>query len=575
MKGVFMEYGIKRNDKTIENIYDFLNASARAFYDDKLYFSTKKFPFIFKGSLLKSLNEIERVIFGTFNCDIFMKYADYSKLSAMFPHGLELFNVKNQNDMIRVGRFFDILRNANAHAFCDDSDFVIFDYDFSNLELETRFDNNVRYWGESGLTIAGLIFIIMNFLREESLASLTKADILFGIISKGKAEIDKGFRFVEEISHVNLTIPIRTIQKSGVLSSVLAEHASESDDSGSFLVKVGADKAYKFYVKGTYLNDVLFVEKASISKVFYKDDYFLHVVDKEGFVELANQFPCFAFVDLLYLLDVRTFDKNTYEIIHNKMDLYGKLNHPKYYVDKNVYTLTLSEEIGDYRLISSITTSALLQILLDMEGSLIRKTKADLNGRYSRTKDALHSVGVPKNIIQNIVTLRNFVSHGYLFGEYIETNEGYCQYSLEYAIHSLAELAKSFDDISAKMGLVFKEKIHEMFTNRVCSTKYKKCIAETLRYFEDYPRVKNYADLKKKNLSISHSFFNDDIFDELVGVGCNKVSVIRIKLDGEQNDLYIYGSEDQRIIFDVFLKRNNMKIVEEINKAPVSTVLVK
>ena len=304
-----MEYGIKRNDKTIENIYDFLNASARAFYDDKLYFSTKKFPFIFKGSLLKSLNEIERVIFGTFNCDIFMKYADYSKLSAMFPHGLELFNVKNQNDIIRVGRFFDILRNANAHAFCDDSDFVIFDYDFSNLELETRFDNNVRYWGKSGLTIAGLIFIVMNFLREESLASLTKADILFGIISKGKAEIDKGFRFVEEISHVNLTIPIRTIQKSDVLSSVLAEYASESDDSGSFLVKVGADKAYKFYVKGTYLNDVLFVEKASISKVFYKDDYFLHVVDKEDFVELANQFPCFAFVDLLYLLDVRTFDK--------------------------------------------------------------------------------------------------------------------------------------------------------------------------------------------------------------------------------------------------------------------------
>ena len=415
----------------------------------------------------------------------------------------------------------------------------------------------------------------MNFLREESLASLTKADILFGIITQGKAEIDMGYRFVEEISHVNLTNPIRIIRKNDVLSSILAEHCHECDESGSFFVKVGADRAYKFYVKGTYSEDVLFVEKASISKVFYKNDYSLHIIDKDGFVELANQFPCFAFVDLLYLLDVKTFDKNVYETINNKMDLYSKLNYPKYYVDKNVYTLTLPEEIADYRLISSITTSALLQLLLDMEGSLLRKTKADLNGRYSRTKDALYSVGVPKNIVQNIVTLRNFVSHGYLFGEYIETNEGYCQYSLEYVIHSLAELAKSFDDIDVNMGSVFKEKIHEMFTNRVCSTKYKKCIAETLRYFEDYPRIKNYADLKKKNLFISHSFFNDDIFDELVSAGCNKVSVIRIKLDGEQNDLYIYGSEDQRIMFDVFLKRNNMRIVEEINKAPVSTVLVK
>ena len=134
----------KRSDKN--EMIRFLNSKARDFYNCKHKFELKQYSSFFKANLLSGLIDLERVIKGTFGCDIFMKYANIDDLKIMFPNATKnIFKLENEKSLKLMGRILEILRNMNAHAYLCNQDFEFFNFDFSDLENQVRFSNKIKY----------------------------------------------------------------------------------------------------------------------------------------------------------------------------------------------------------------------------------------------------------------------------------------------------------------------------------------------------------------------------------------------------------------------------------------------
>ena len=89
------------------------------------------------------------------------------------------------------------------------------------------------------------------------------------------------------------------------------------DDSGDFLVKVGARNNPPFLVSGSLKENVLTINSESLSKTYYEKDYVLKITDKEGFIELSNSLPPFVLVDYLKETKVKVFDKKFMKELQN------------------------------------------------------------------------------------------------------------------------------------------------------------------------------------------------------------------------------------------------------------------
>ena len=140
--------------------------------------------------------------------------------------------------------------------------------------VANELNSDICYFGNKGITVAGVIFILLNFVREETIYNLTNCDYIFGLVSCGRYERDKGADFVNRISKVNLENPIRKKTSDNILGAITGELPFElKDDSGDFLVKVGARNNPTFLVSGSLKENVLTINSESLSKTYYEKDY--------------------------------------------------------------------------------------------------------------------------------------------------------------------------------------------------------------------------------------------------------------------------------------------------------------
>lgn len=174
-----MFFKIKAQKSSYEDAIHFLNSDAKSFYSLNHKFIDKDYETFFKSSLLTALVDLDRVIRGTFNCDIFLKNADLGSLKTMFPNAINnIFNIKTDEDIKKLGHLLEILRNINAHALLCDADFEFFKFDFSSLMEQKKMNSDICYFGNKGIMVAGVIFILLNFVREETIYNLINCDYI-------------------------------------------------------------------------------------------------------------------------------------------------------------------------------------------------------------------------------------------------------------------------------------------------------------------------------------------------------------------------------------------------------------
>ena len=89
-----MFFKIKVQKSSYEDAIHFLNSDAKSFYSSNHKFIDKDYETFFKSSLLTALVDLDRVIRGTFNCDIFLKlcrrilgkeFAEFQNRPELYP----------------------------------------------------------------------------------------------------------------------------------------------------------------------------------------------------------------------------------------------------------------------------------------------------------------------------------------------------------------------------------------------------------------------------------------------------------------------------------------------------------
>ena len=566
-------FNIERHRGSDEETIEFLNKPAKNLFSGFIQFEKRSYGAYLKSSFLDAIISIERVVKGVFNCDIFMKNADFNLLKQMFPNGLSLFQIENQEDVIVLGRFFETLRNATAHAKSSMSDNKIFNMSFHHLRDQKVYNPNIRYEDHGHLTIAGLMFIVLNFLREETITKIIKLDNIFAYITRGCRSFDNGSTFVKEISKTNLTVPIRTVEGNTPISSVFGKYFAGSD---SIDISVGPHEYPTYRVSAQYNDGILTIKANSLTRTYYENDYYLAIKNEERFMELANKLPEMAFVDVLYILGVSVFDDDAYKSIENNFNnLYTKLNYPKFYVDKNISVLFLPKTNSDYRLVSSMVVSSVIFIMNNLENYLINVFGFGDQDEYSKLSRALKEIEMPNDIKQEVVALRNMVMHGYLLGDYIVVNDASYCFTLEFTVRILEKLlsfAKKYDE---RLYSSLAAPIASRFIGKIISGKYKKAIETTQQYIENGPTKEILNDLFVKNDFIRNSFFDVTLFNQLNSLCFDSCYIIEVKVEGMNDYLYFYSNLEENIdLYNVFINKYNLKVINEQHNGVITTVIV-
>ena len=163
-----MFFKIKAQKSSYEDAIHFLNSDAKSFYSSNHKFIDKDYETFFKSSLLTALVDLDRVIRGTFNCDIFLKNADLGSLKTMFPNAINnIFNIKTDEDIKKLGHLLEILRNINAHTLLCDADFEFFKFDFSSLMEQKKMNSDICYFGNKGIMVVGVILFFLILLEKK------------------------------------------------------------------------------------------------------------------------------------------------------------------------------------------------------------------------------------------------------------------------------------------------------------------------------------------------------------------------------------------------------------------------
>ena len=546
----------KKNN--LDEIIRFLNSSAKAFYFGNNKYKDKNFDIVLKATLLSGITDLERTIRGTFDCDLIFKNVNISMLSKMFPHGVELFNVVESFDLQRLSRFLSLFRNINAHAFISDADKELFEIDYSFLNNQIVFNSRIKYY-ENGLTLAGLIYLLLNFLREESIANLCKKNHLFGLISKGIYGMDNGSVFVEQISHVDLEIPIRQDNVDSIFDAIVGSYREFAKISGDlFDVKIGSENYPTFKVSGSLNENLLRIDLGSLTKTCYNKDYYLTIIDEKSFIELSNNLPPFVLVDFLYQMGITTFDFSTAATIKNKYAI-SKLNMPKFYVDKNLSILLLPNSISDFRLISSCCRNAIGTILLSIEKYIYKTHDIKRDGKYSHIGSALSCLHIDCNVIEKITYLRNFVAHGYILEEYMHYKSERMQFKIEFIIESFKSL---LDECKMNKGIYcfIVNNIEKHLINKLIGAKYKKIIEFSRIALPKYPNIDMHEFSIKCNF-VNNSMFDICDFNCLTREDIPRVRVIKISLSNLNKAFYLNNVESDHKILNDFCERKGYSLV--------------
>jgi len=580
--------GLEKTKVFLENpddVIKFYNSSAESFYRGSFVFVDNRQDFTnkFKSDLLYFLVETERVIKATFNTSLGLYNADLELFKKMFPNITEnIFNINCEKDLIAFGSFLKTVRNINAHSICSLEDFRIFKSDFSSLKKQKNLNPNVKYLTDDDkLTLAGFIFIIVNLGRAQSIKSITTKNKDIGLITSGVSGIDDGESFVKEVSHVDWEIKIREANErtlEGAVFGNLLEKA-KTDDPLCFELLVGGEDSY--YEHKYYANigqNRIYVHKNTLSDVLYEEDFDLRISDTKHFIELSNQYPPFLFVDLLYKLNISIFDENAYMHIvdANNWWLYSKPMYAKFYVDKNLDILLADKSKSDLRISSNVCNGALHAIFMKLEKLIIKYYRISLkNIKYSKLSDLLRRISADNTLIKKAQIIRNFVSHGYNFGEHFYVDGQIVKHDLENSIELMIGLIDFFEKQNELISYALKRDIARLLINQMLSIKDKLFVKESITFIRSYPNITNIDELKKKERFFNNSSISPSIFAELNKRTGGDLRCILIKSEKLGVNLMLVNNNDGRNYLKFLLLKTGLLIAEETDDGVLKYVTLK
>ena len=482
-----------------------------------------------------------------------MVSVDENQLKQMYPNACStMFSKGDSVDIDKISYYLTSLRNINAHVFLGKEDTAFLKSDFSFLQNQKHLHGSIKYLVDNKVTVAGIIFIIISFLRSQSIATLIKDDFIVGVISNGKYELDDGQRFVDEVSHTNLEIEIRKKSGSDIASSLIGELLDRASINGNkYSISIGKKTYPTFKVDCTLNDDVLTIQKGSLTRTYYKEEYVLRIEDKKEFIKLSNLLPPFGLVDYLYESHVSVFDKESASAIDNSFDLISKINKPKFYADKNLPLLILKDKASDFRIMSSLMVDALSRLFLATENFIYRTRKINRGTDYTSISKALKYINTPEAILTEVVYLRNFSAHGYILNDYLIYRDEVRQFTLEYIVKTIKSLSDFLEQNQKDVYNNFKEYKREYLIDKVVKTKYKVAIAYTDKVIDDYPKYDK-KELAKKNGFINNSFFDITMFNEITNFEIQRTRVIQVFMPDTAQCLYFYDNRKSRERLDFF-----------------------
>ena len=553
-----------RNNSNINDVIELLNMTAQDFYKGKIQFVDRSYFSHLKANILSGIIDIERTIRGTFGCDLSMASIDENILKQMYPNAcLTMFNDGNSVDIEKLSYYLTSLRNINAHVFISKEDTSFLESDFSFLQNKKHFHGSIKYLNNDKVTVAGILFIILNFLRSQSIAILNKDDYLVGVISNGKYELDDGQRFVNEISHTNLEIEIRKKRGSDVATSIMGELFDKASTDGTkYSISIGRETYPTFKVDCTLDGNRLIIQKRSLTRTYYKEDYVLKIEDEKEFIRLANLLPPFGLVDYLYESGITVFNKESASVINGRFEIISKINRPKFYADKNLALLMFKDKASDFRIMSSLMTDGLSRLLLATENFIYRTRKINRGSDYTSLAKALSYINTPDEILNEVIYLRNFCAHGYILNDYLIYRDEVRQFTLEYIIKTIKSLSDFLERNQKDVFNNFKEYKREFLINKILKIKYKIAINYTDKVIDDYPKYDK-KELAKKNAFIKNSFFDVTMFNEITNFEIQKIRVIQVHLPDTDDCLYFYDNTKSRERLDFFCSCFGYEIISE------------
>lgn len=553
-----------RNNSNINDVIELLNMTAQDFYKAKIQFVDRSYFSHLKANILSGIIDIERTIRGTFGCDLSMVSVDENILKQMYPNAcLTMFNDGNSVDIEKLSYYLTSLRNINAHVFISKDDASFLESDFSFLQNQKHFHGSIKYLVDDKVTVAGILFIILSFLRSQSIAILNKDDYLVGVISNGKYELDDGQRFVNEISHTNLEIEIRKKRGSDIATSIMGELFDKASIDGTkYSISIGRETYPTFKVDCTLDGNRLIIQKGSLTRTYYKEDYVLNIEDEKEFIRLANLLPPFGLVDYLYESGITVFNKESASVINDRFEIISKINRPKFYADKNLALLMFKDKASDFRIMSSLMADGLSRLLLATENFIYRTRKINRGSDYTSLAKALSYINTPDEILNEVIYLRNFCAHGYILNDYLIYRDEVRQFTLEYIIKTIKSLSDFLEHNQKDIFNNFKEYKREFLINKILKIKYKIAINYTDKVIDDYPKYDK-KELTKKNAFIKNSFFDVTMFNEITNFEIQKIRVIQVHLPDTDDCLYFYDNTKSRERLDFFCSCFGYEIISE------------
>lgn len=553
----------------------FLNSSARDLYNQFDHNFSPHLVSRFKSQSLISINAILKTIKGVFNNDKVFTNVNYNKLEIMYPTGCQtLKTIIGSNDVTVIGTFFDKLRNMNAHAYISKNDGTFFDYNFSSLKEIVPFNTNIKYY-DGELTVAGLVYIILLFLRETTLKRIIRGYDIYKLVLE-ESDIT---RFVNEISHINLNVAIRDKTGNSIESSIIGEYESLlKRDGKNISLIIGEEKFPSYLINGSIDDNIIKIKEGSLTKTYYELDYEVRIDYREGFVELANQLPPFVIIDLLKEYGITVFGEKEYNFLINKRTkdthewMFAKLNYAKFYVDKNLNILLLDKETTNVPMLTQIFAAGINTVCLFIENKICNPSKWNPE-KYSSIKEALTFIDIDQKIVHEMQYVRNFAAHGYIINEVIYYEKEKRKITLNYILSTLIDLLKFIKINRLKLSNILTESVIRYLVNTVIKAIYKPNVDAGINALNSYPNFDSKF-ISWKNLMIEHTPFDINKFDYFIdcksGLAiCTKI--LKIKLDGKSDFyLYIFDDEEGRKCLNDFCLKHNHQLI----KNPSNHVLI-
>ena len=560
----------KEND--IGAVLRLLNASAYDFYTGRCEFDDPDYVMSIKSVILRMMNAIERTINGVFNCDLnYPNAIRIEKLKEIFPVGCEVFHISSQKDVRTFCMVMTSVRNINAHAFISSEDERFLKSQFKSLDRIEKLCLKTRYNTDDRITLAGMIALILLFLREPAIKQASRLTNLVSMVAGGGPRKCDGSAYVNTVSHTNFELPIREKAGKTLYDAVLGEHKDlVKGDTLSF----GYSDAPSYNVHFKFDGNHITVFENSITKVYYPKDYTIRVVDEEGFVEIANQFPPFVFVDLLYKLDISVFGKAEYKKIKNNIEFYTKLNYPKFYCDKNIDILVMSSDIADYRVVSGSIADAVNAICLRLENNIASKYGVDISKKeYSSFHELLKVTDITPSRRNELSLLRNASMHGLILGEACFYDDLVYVYDFKSAISTLKHILIDLKNAQSVLFEQFQEDVYVNVVNKLVGLRYNVAVDYTKNYLEGN-EVEDPNSERVKNVFIfpEASSYDITMLKKLYVNRDVEPLVIKYIYPKEQYPFYIWNNEYSLDLINHYIKEHKLKEVGTVDQGVLKIV---